>query len=76
MHVFGGSVSYDGRHAILDHESFDEVMDAIRRPIGWVFRKPNHHENLKEYRIVFAFADNAGQLIGVKRDHKVVELLP
>ena len=76
MHVFGGSVSYDGRHAILDHEIFDEVMDAIRRPIGWVFRKPSHHENLKEYRIVFAFADNAGQLIGVKRDHKVVELLP
>ena len=39
-------------------------------------RKPHHHENLREYRIVFAFTDRAGQIIGVKNDAKVVELLP
>ena len=75
MYAFSGSVSYDGRTATLDGENFDEVMETIRNPIEWIFRKPHHHENLREYRIVFAFTDRAGQIIGVKNDAKVVELL-
>ena len=74
--IFSGPVSYDGRNATLDHENFDEIMDTIRNPIEWIFRKPSHHESLKEYRIVFAVTDRAGEPIGVKTDAKVVELLP
>ena len=76
MYPFHGPVSYDGRKATLDRENFDEIMNMIRNPIEWVFRKPRHHESLKEYRIVFAFTDRAGELIGVKKDKKIVELLP
>lgn len=73
---FHGPVSYDGRNPTLDHGNFDEIMDTIRNPIEWIFHKPRHHERLKEYRIVFAFTDRAGEIIGVKADHKDVELLP
>ena len=76
MYPFHGPVSYDGRKATLDRENFDEIMNTIRNPFEWVFRKPRHHESLKEYRIVFAFTDRAGELIGVKKDKKIVELLP
>ena len=76
MYPIHGPVSYGGRNPTLDHGNFDEIMDTIRNLIEWIFRKPRHHESLKEYRIVFAFTDRAGELIGVKADHKDIELLP
>ena len=76
IYCYSGPVAYGERHAKLDHENFDEVMEPIRNPIVRLFLKPPAHQDIKEYRIAFVVTDSKRRVISVKTQPKDILLLP
>lgn len=76
VHTIGHTVAYGQRDVVMDNENFDEAMEPIRNPLKMLFRKPSHHQSIKEYRIAFVITDDNGRPISVKTQPKDITLQP
>ncbi len=68
--------SYDGRELVLDQESIQQAVNASEDMFRWPFSKELAHSEFQEYRILFVLRDAQGQIVPVKKNLKVLKLLP
>jgi hypothetical protein len=54
----------------------DQVVHLDNNMIQWAFAKEPNHAHFKEYRILFVLHDAQGQIVPVKKNVKVVKLIP
>lgn len=68
--------SYDGRELVLDQESIQKAVNAFEDMFLWAFAKEPKHGEVPEYRVLFVLRDAQGQIVPVKKNLKVLKLLP
>lgn len=68
--------SYTGREFELSQESVRDAANAAEDSLRWAFSKGPDHSELQEYRILFLVVDSDGQIVPVKKNPKVLKLLP
>ncbi len=76
MQVVHRACSYDGRLMELNPGAEDQVVHLDNNMIQWAFAKEPGHAHFKEYRILFVLRDAQGQIVPVKKNAKVVKLMP
>ncbi len=68
--------SYDGRELTLNQESVQQAVQASEDMFRWAFAKEPKHGEVPEYRVLFILRDAQGQIVPVKKNLKVLKLLP
>ena len=68
--------SYDGRELTLNQESVQQAVQASEDMFRWAFAKEPKHGEVPEYRVLFVLRDAQGQIVPVKKNLKVLKLLP
>lgn len=76
LQVVHRACSYDGRELILNQESVQQAVHASEDMFRWAFSKEPDHGEFQEYRVLFVLRDAQGQIVPVKKNLKVLKLLP
>lgn len=76
LQVVHRQCSYEGRELAFNQESVHQAVQASEDMFRWAFSKEPEHSELQEYRILFVLRDAEGQIVPVKKNLKVLKLLP
>jgi hypothetical protein len=68
--------SYDGREFVLNQDSVQQAVHASEDMFRWAFAKEPKHDEVPEHRVLFVLRDAQGQIVPVKKDLKVLQLIP
>ncbi len=76
LQVVHKACTYDGRELVFDQSSVQQAVHASEDMFRWPFSKELAHSEFQEYRILFVLRDAQGQIVPVKKNLKVLKLLP
>ncbi len=76
LQIVHRACSYDGREFVLNQDSVQQAVQASEDMFRWAFAKEPKHGEVPEYRVLFVLRDAQGQIVPVKKNLKVLKLLP
>jgi hypothetical protein len=68
--------SYDERELVFSQGLIHQAIQATEDPLEWAFIKEVSHSAVPEYRILFILQDEYGAIVPVKKDIKILKLVP
>ena len=76
IRVVNRECSYEGRELVFDQETLEHAVEASEDVLRWAFAKDSAHGALHEYRVLFLVIDSENRIVPVKKNIKVLKLLP
>ncbi len=76
LQIVHRACSYEGREFVLNQDSVQQAVQASEDMFRWPFSKEPAHVDFQEYRILFVLRDAQGNIVPVKKNLKVLKLLP
>jgi hypothetical protein len=76
IQVVNRECSYEGRELAFNQETLQHAVEASKDVLRWAFAKDSAHGALHEYRILFLVIDSENRIVPVKKNIKVLNLLP